>query len=78
MVQFRRQIEENKRAKKPYHEGLPSVVKQVSLDSSVQKDVEIGDKSNISKSCVGRGVKIGVRCKIVNSIILNNVTIGNE
>lgn len=78
LLQFKRQIEENKRAKKPYHEGLPPVVKQVSLDSSVQRDIELGDKSNISKSNVGRGVKVGARCKIVNSVILNNVTIGNE
>ena len=77
-MQYRSQIEENKKAKKPYHEGLPSLVKQISLDSSVLKDVELGEKTNVSKSSVGRGVKIGARSKIFNSVILNHVTIGNE
>jgi len=76
--QYKQQIDENRKEKKPYHEGLPPVVKQISLDSSVHRDVEIGDKSNVSKSCLGRGVKIGARSKIVNSVILNHVTIGNE
>ena len=62
----------------PYHEQLPPVVKQISLDSSVLKDLEIGEKSSISKSNIGYGVKIGARSKIVNSVILSDVTIGNE
>ena len=57
---------------------MSPVVKQISLDSSVLKDLEIAEKSNVSKSCLGRGVKIGARSKIVNSVILNHVTIGNE
>lgn len=62
----------------PYHEQLPPVVKQISLDSSVLKDLEIGEKSSISKSNIGYGVKIGARSKIVNSVILSDVVIGNE
>jgi NDP-sugar pyrophosphorylase family protein len=54
------------------------VVKQITPDSSVLKDIELGEKTNISKSNIGRGVKIGARSKIVNSVILNHVTIGNE
>jgi NDP-sugar pyrophosphorylase family protein len=54
------------------------MVKQVSLDSSVLKDIEIGEKANVSKSSIGRGVKVGARSKIVNSVILNHVTIGSE
>ena len=62
----------------PYHEQLPPLVKQISLDSSVLKDLEIGEKSSISKSNIGYGVKVGARSKIVNSVILSDVTIGNE
>ena len=76
--QFESQILLNKKAKVPYHEQLPPVVKQISLDSSVLKDLEIGEKSSISKSNIGYGVKIGARSKIVNSVILSDVTIGNE
>ncbi len=76
--QFKDQITDNKFNKKPYHDGLPAIVKQVSLDSQVYKDLEVGEKTQISKSNIGRGVKIGQRCKIVNSVILNNVSIGNE
>lgn len=76
--QYKSHIDDNKTAKKPYHEGLPPIIKQISLDSRVGKDVEIFDKSQVSKSNIGRGVKIGARTKIVNSVILNNVTIGNE
>jgi NDP-sugar pyrophosphorylase family protein len=57
---------------------LPPVAKQISLDSSVLKDIEIGEKSSISKSNIGYGVKIGARTKIVNSVILSDVVIGNE
>ncbi len=78
LQQFRGQIEENRKAKVPYYEGLPAVAKQISLDSSVTRDVEIGEKSTVSKSNIGRGVKIGARSKIVNSVILNHVTIGND
>lgn len=62
----------------PYHEQLPPLVKQISLDSSVLKDLEIGEKSSISKSNIGYGVKVGARSKIVNSVILSDVTIGND
>ena len=62
----------------PYHEQLPPLVKQISLDSSVLKDLEIGEKSSISKSNIGYGVKVGARSKIVNSVILSDVIIGNE
>lgn len=78
LIQHRSIIDENRKNKVPYYEGLPPVVKQVSLDSSVLKDIEIGDKANVSKSSIGRGVKIGARSKIVNSVILNHVTIGSE
>lgn len=78
LIQHRSIIEENKKNKVPYYEGLPPVIKQVSLDSSVLKDIEIGEKANVSKSSIGRGVKIGAKSKIVNSVILNHVTIGNE
>jgi ADP-glucose pyrophosphorylase len=77
-MSHRSQIEENRKNKIPYYEGLPPLVKQVSLDSSVGKDIEIGEKASVSKSCIGRGVKIGARTKIVNSVILNHVIIGNE
>lgn len=76
--QYKAQIEENRREKKPIYEGLPLTLKQVSLDSFVQKDVELGEKSQISKSSIGRGVKVGARSKIVNSVIMNHVTIGSE
>ena len=42
------------------------------------KDLDLGDKSSISKSNIGYGVKIGARSKIVNSVILSDVVIGNE
>ena len=76
--QFESQILKNKKEKVPYHENLPPIVKQISLDSSVLKDLEIGEKSSISKSNIGYGVKIGARSKIVNSVILSDVVIGNE
>lgn len=76
--QFESQINLNKKTKVPYHEGLPPVAKQISLDSSVLKDIEIGEKSSVSKSNIGYGVKIGARTKIVNSVILSDVFIGNE
>jgi NDP-sugar pyrophosphorylase family protein len=76
--QFESQILKNKKEKIPYHENLPPIVKQISLDSSVLKDLEIGEKSSISKSNIGYGVKIGARSKIVNSVILSDVVIGNE
>ena len=76
--QFESQILKNKKEKVPYHENLPPIVKQISLDSSVLKDLEIGEKSSISKSNIGYGVKIGSRSKIVNSVILSDVVIGNE
>ena len=76
--QFESQILKNKKEKVPYHENLPQIVKQISLDSSVLKDLEIGEKSSISKSNIGYGVKIGARSKIVNSVILSDVVIGNE
>jgi NDP-sugar pyrophosphorylase family protein len=76
--QFESQILKNKMEKVPYHENLPPIVKQISLDSSVLKDLEIGEKSSISKSNIGYGVKIGARSKIVNSVILSDVVIGNE
>jgi NDP-sugar pyrophosphorylase family protein len=77
-AQYKTQIDANRKEKKPIYEGLPPQLKQVSMDSTVQKDVEIGEKAQVSKSCVGRGVKIGARSKIVNSVIMNNVVVGNE
>ena len=71
-------VEDNKKNKRAYHESLPLMMKQLSLDSVVSTDLEIGEKSQVSKSNIGRCVKIGDRSKIVNCVILNGVTIGND
>lgn len=72
------QIDRNRINKKQYYEGLPAQIKQISLDSVVVGDVQIGEKGQVSKSSIGRGVIIGKNTKISNSIIYNNVKIGNE
>jgi len=71
-------ILQNQCEKKPYFQDLPPQVKQVSLDSMVMPDVELGERSRIEKSAVGRGVKIGSGSKISNCVLMNYVEIGNE
>ena len=52
-------IEENKRNHKPYDEGLSSSVKQISMDSRISNDIQFGEKTQISKSNIGRRVVVG-------------------
>lgn len=47
-------------------------------ESIVFKDLDMAETSQVIKSNIGRGVKLGQRTKITNSIIMSNVTIGNE
>lgn len=38
-------------------------------------EFNLGDKSSIKKSMVGKGCQIGEKVKIINSIIMDNVKI---
>ncbi|XP_004363534.2 eukaryotic translation initiation factor 2B [Capsaspora owczarzaki ATCC 30864] len=65
---------------KPEPQSSPSVAPnrpgaQTGSDSIVKDDVVIGDKSLIKKTIVGSKCKIGANVKLVNCLLMDNVTV---
>jgi translation initiation factor eIF-2B subunit gamma len=54
---------------------IPNEFKQVSNDCIIQEEFKIGEKTVINKSIIGKNIRIGNRCKIIGSIIMDNVVI---
>ena len=71
-------IQRNREEKRSFFEGCPPVVKQIGLESIIYRGTEVGENTSIQKSSVSNHVRIGLRCKIVNSVILPHVVIGND
>ena len=48
----------------------------VSPDSLIDVGVQIGEKVNVKKSCIGQHCFIGEKSKIINCILMDHVTVG--
>ena len=48
----------------------------VSSDSLTDVGVQLGDKVSVKKSCIGQHCSVGDKSKIINSILMDHVNIG--